>query len=357
MTDEAKELLREIGDVPISVVSIIGVERNGKSFLLNHLCRESSSISDSSIFDSSSMSMSNAKAKSSDQFAVASSAKGVTKGLWLSVANDLSQPNHVTLAIDSEGVGSTDSEGKDDVQTQDHQIMCMSILLSSLLIYNIRSALDASGLEVLDLVTSITTMVSAGSVEQADASKEERKKIDQQAKQLTKSMNKLDDDEDSVTIEMHKEQLSKKVEERDAIDAREMNLLSSHLPHLIVSIRDFGLSLFDVHRELALSADVKATGTDYLTWKLRPEPITKGVRIPRFNRLKQRITTLFPHRACFVIPHPGRDNAHEARLEQLRPEFIDEIRQLKNQVRMDTRITKSIKNTQGHSIVLTATGN
>ena len=131
VSEEATKLLDDL-PAPLAVVSIAGLWRTGKSYLLNQL---------------SGATCDNDKTG----FQVGASVNACTKGLWL-WGEPVRLPDGLTvLFIDTEGLGSTSR-----TQTEDSQIFSLALLLSSLFVWNSRGVIDGNALEDFALVVNLT---------------------------------------------------------------------------------------------------------------------------------------------------------------------------------------------------------
>ncbi|EGB12591.1 hypothetical protein AURANDRAFT_19411, partial [Aureococcus anophagefferens] len=128
---EAVDLLETI-PAPVAVVSIAGLWRTGKSYLLNHF------------------SGANCEGAGGG-FTVGATVNACTKGLWL-WGTPVKLPDGLTvLFVDTEGLGSTSR-----TQTEDSQIFSLALLLSSLFVWNSRGVIDGNALEDFALVVNLT---------------------------------------------------------------------------------------------------------------------------------------------------------------------------------------------------------
>lgn len=149
ISPEAVEYLQQIKG-NIAVVSIAGLYRTGKSYLLNLLL---------------------GRDRAEAMFSVGATVNACTKGIWIwgqPVAQSaLSSQEKATLFphlqkdttivfMDTEGLGSTQRS-----QTQDTRIFALGVLLSSLFIYNSRGVIDSSAIEDLSLVVHLTKFIQA----------------------------------------------------------------------------------------------------------------------------------------------------------------------------------------------------
>lgn len=130
ITDEASKLLASIR-TPIAIISVAGLYRTGKSYLLNRVMLNRS-----------------------NGFGVGPTVNPCTKGLWLwgrpIVQNDLT-----ILIVDSEGLGAcTESD-----MNHDTTVFALSILLASTFVYNSVGAIDEQAIENLGLVVNLTKFI------------------------------------------------------------------------------------------------------------------------------------------------------------------------------------------------------
>ena len=131
LNDDAYEFLKSIHH-PVGVISVAGMYRTGKSYLLNRMLLNKQS-----------------------GFGVGPSVNPCTKGLWIwnecipGFSSD-GEPISV-LVIDSEGIGALNED-----QTHDTKIFSLAILLSSYFIYNSVGSIDENAIQALSLVINLT---------------------------------------------------------------------------------------------------------------------------------------------------------------------------------------------------------
>lgn len=150
ITKEAKLYLAEL-DSPLAVISIAGLYRTGKSYLLNLLLGDNESSA----------------------FHVGGTINACTKGIWIygqhnsaDIQNAIRKDNNETvlekesneqvtlILMDTEGLGSTQRS-----HNQDTKMFALALLLSSSFVYNSRGVIDANAIQDLSLVVHLTKYV------------------------------------------------------------------------------------------------------------------------------------------------------------------------------------------------------
>ena len=117
---------------PLGVISVAGMYRTGKSYLLNRVLLNQS-----------------------NGFSVGPSINPCTKGLWMwskTIQAHTPQGKPINLLIiDTEGIGATDED-----HNHDNKIMTLAILLSSYFLYNSIGTIDENSIQSLSLIVNIT---------------------------------------------------------------------------------------------------------------------------------------------------------------------------------------------------------
>eukprot|EP00164_Ancoracysta_twista_P004181 GFYU01005624.1.p1 GENE.GFYU01005624.1~~GFYU01005624.1.p1 ORF type:complete len:729 (-),score=214.39 GFYU01005624.1:18-2204(-) len=135
ITDEAIDLLQSITD-HVAVVSLVGMNKTGKSYLLNRILGYTHG------------------------FPIGSSTQPCTHGIWLwgtPVPHKLPSGEDIyVLFLDFEGFSSVDQTSE-----QDNLLFAMAVLLSSLLVYNSLGTIDDSALGYLNMVNNLTRYIHA----------------------------------------------------------------------------------------------------------------------------------------------------------------------------------------------------
>jgi hypothetical protein len=269
--EEALALLSGIGGA-ISVVAIAGPQRSGKSFLLNCLAAgEENGVG----------------SPPTAAFEVGPNVHACTKGLWLWVS---SADRHGggdggggarTVFLDTEGLGAVKASQATDLRT-----FGLSVLLSSLFIFNTSGAIDESSIKRLGFISQMSKAIHIRS-EGAD---------------------------DSSDFE-------------------------NTFPQLLWVLRDFSLALTGAKGDTI-------TPAQYLEDSLRAERGFSEDTTAR-NRVRLLLTTFFKRRDCACLPRPMVDEAALAAMHQqggdgsaaaadsppLRPAFLQALSGLQRKVR------------------------
>ncbi|XP_005998038.1 guanylate-binding protein 1-like [Latimeria chalumnae] len=134
VNQKALRILSSITE-PVVVVSIVGLYRTGKSYLMNKLA---------------------GKMKG---FSLGSTVQSHTKGIWMWCVPHPHEPNQTLVLLDTEGLGDVE---KGD-QKNDCWIFALAVLLSSTLVYNSMGTIDQYALEKLHYVTELTELIKVKS--------------------------------------------------------------------------------------------------------------------------------------------------------------------------------------------------
>ncbi|XP_067218606.1 guanylate-binding protein 1-like isoform X2 [Chanodichthys erythropterus] len=142
---QAKDILDGIKE-PVVVVSVVGLYRTGKSYIMNRLAGQQSG------------------------FALGSTIESKTKGIWMWCVPHPTKEGHTLVLLDTEGLGDVD---KGD-EKHDTWIFCLAVLLSSTLVYNSLGTIDNTALEKLHYVTELTENIRV----KAEVSRDEDESAD-----------------------------------------------------------------------------------------------------------------------------------------------------------------------------------
>ena len=131
LNSDAENILSKIKG-PIGVISVAGMYRTGKSYLLNRMLLNRS-----------------------NGFSVGPSINPCTKGLWIwsnpiKGFSDEGVPLNI-FVIDTEGIGATDED-----QNHDSKIFTLGLLLSSYFIYNSLNSIDENAIQNLSFIVNIS---------------------------------------------------------------------------------------------------------------------------------------------------------------------------------------------------------
>lgn len=136
VNEEAKDIISNLQG-PIGVVTVAGMYRTGKSYLLNRVILNSNT-----------------------GFGVGPSINPCTKGLWVWAKPLVGYTENGTkiniLVVDSEGIGGLDEDGDHDMR-----IFSLALLLSSFFVYNSMGSIDENALSNLSFVTNISQHIRA----------------------------------------------------------------------------------------------------------------------------------------------------------------------------------------------------
>jgi len=138
-------------EAPVAVITVAGLYRTGKSFLLNRILLGRP-----------------------HGFRVGSTVNACTKGIWIwSEVLTATRPDGSEarfLLLDTEGIGALDTEAQYDAS-----IFALALLLSSYFVYNSVGSIDENALSSLSLVINLTKHIhlKAQGISQEDIDPEE----------------------------------------------------------------------------------------------------------------------------------------------------------------------------------------
>ncbi|XP_072889750.1 guanylate-binding protein 1-like [Hemitrygon akajei] len=250
---EALKVLQSIED-PMVVVAMVGAARTGKSYLMNCLAGDKNG------------------------FSVDSTTQTHAKGIWMWCRPLPERPNEVLLLLDTEGL--EDPEGDID---NDNSIYSLTILLSSILIYNGQKNIDQQSLQYLHIVTEMTKRI------------------------LLKSQPNVRDSWDFVRF----------------------------FPEFVWLIRDLTL---DMHID---GEDV--TPNEYLEHSLKLD-CEISEQDKEYNELRRYIRDHFPSRCCFACPTPTfrkkLKQLQELEDKDLDEDFVKERQKLINYIHTHKKVKR-----------------
>ena len=220
---------------PVTVICVVGPYRTGKSYLLNRI-------------------MNNKKG-----FPLGANVEAETKGIWLWMGDFFGDPKRALILLDTEGL---DDPIKGD-PSHDMNLFALSLLLSSLFVYNTMGTVDAKSIQGLHYAAEI------GDIIQEDAN------------------------EGSPRCGQD---------------------FAQHFPDFVWAVRDHFL-------ELKIKGQ-SVTPTEYLEHCLKLKSGT-GKLISDYNSIREALRAFFPRRKCCVFPRPVSDNSQLQRLDQLRESDLE----------------------------------
>nr|XP_055059191.1 guanylate-binding protein 1-like [Misgurnus anguillicaudatus] len=127
---EGKDILDRINE-PVVVVSVVGLYRTGKSYLMNRLAGQQSG------------------------FALGNTIESKTKGIWMWCVPHPSKAGQTLVLLDTEGLGDVH---KGDSKN-DSWIFCLAVLLSSTLVYNSTGTIDNDAVQKLHYITELAERI------------------------------------------------------------------------------------------------------------------------------------------------------------------------------------------------------
>ena len=263
INDEAIKIISKEENKQIGILSLVGKYRTGKSFLLNRVLIEK---------------------KSSKGFDVAPTIKPCTKGIWLwssplIINNNYSHNPFPAYLIDTEGLGAYDEEINHDTK-----IFLISILISSLFIYNSFGTIDEVALNNLSLILNLSKSLKI--------------------RNNSNSLNANDNDEEEM---------------------------AKYFPSLLWILRDFALKLEDNEGNVI-------TAKQYLENALIKQK-GSSESVEEKNLVRKLIKTYFLERDCFPMVRPVESEKELQKLmtlsdNKIRPEFLRQCEMLRNKIYM-----------------------
>jgi hypothetical protein len=212
-------------------------------------------------------------------FTVGPTVQACTRGIWIwGRPKEYVMPNgekgHV-LMLDTEGLGGVDAN-----QQYDARIFSLATLLCSKLIYNSLGSVDETAISNLSFIANLTKHIRVSSS-------------------------------------------SEGTEEDDT------QVFQQFFPSFSWVIRDFALELEDEDGN-------EISPTEYLEKALAPQ-MGLSAEIMERNRVRQMLTAFFTERNCHTLVRPINDEqllqqVDHLDMEQLRPEFREQVSDLKEQV-------------------------
>lgn len=250
ITKESEQIIGKIKS-NLGIICIAGIYRSGKSYLLNRLLGRQ------------------------DGFELGPTIASCTKGLWIwGEPIKIPEKNLEVLIVDTEGLASAFEDRNESI---DMIIFSLSLLLSSMFIYNSMKNIDESAIENLALVLNF-------------------------AKKIQTKFN-------------------------------ELNNYTNNFPSFLWVLRDFALELVD-------QSGNTITPRQYLENALKEDNINnmsvssynKGImsEIEKKNEIRQTLKLFFKERDCFTLVRPVNDEkklklVDKLPTNELRKEFLNQV--------------------------------
>ncbi|XP_053551275.1 guanylate-binding protein 3 [Bombina bombina] len=243
---QAKKILENISQ-PLVVVSIVGQYRTGKSYLMNTLA-----------------------GVKSGGFALGHTVEAKTKGIWMWCVPHPTRKDHMLVLLDTEGLADV---GKGD-KRNDEQLFSLSVLLSSVLVYNSTGTIDQDAMDKLYCTAELCEYI-----------------VDRASNQT--------DEPDGV---------------KDLGDGE-------LVPLFVWAVRDFFLKVEMNGR--SVSED------DYLEESLKSITPVKSMKTEQKNNKRETLRKRFPKRKCFLFENPFKkesDAMEQGLQKKLQPGFVAKTR-------------------------------
>ena len=176
-----------------------------------------------------------------DGFPLGPTLQAKTKGIWMWVGDFFDEPDRALILLDTEGLSDPEKERQ---ATHDLKMFALSLMLSSVFIYNTKGTIDAHALDNLHFAIEISEFITT----------------DSKNKSLSPGQN-----------------------------------FAQHFPSFIWAIRDH-------HLENTIDGK-RITPNEYLEHCLESKPgFTEP--ISKYNALRHALREFFPDRSCFFFPQP-----------------------------------------------------
>ena len=311
----ALDLLKDM-EPPLSVVSVAGLYRTGKSFLLNRVILQRPG------------------------FSVGCTVNACTKGIWmwseplLHIDSKTGRSIKV-LVIDTEGIGAPTADASHDTR-----VFSLALLLSSFFVYNSMGSIDEQALSNLSLVTNISKEIRVSVAQEeripAPAPIVAPKRTADAESSGTGTGSDESDGSDSFEDEDNNEDSAPVPPPRTSVLASkqddikgEKNAADFHefLPAFLWVVRDFALKLEDRNGN-PIEAE------QYLENALEE---STGRNAAGKNRIRTCLKQFFPDRACVTLVRPCLDENNLQNLDSLpnsslRPEFMRQADKLRARI-------------------------